>query len=466
MSRQVLRWLVAAALSATSAAQSWPNGPFVTEGSSIRDASGNQVTYAGVNWPGAAETMVPEGLQYQSIETIVSKIKSLGMNSIRLTYATELIDQIYTNNMTDISIEQSFISALGQDNGTEIFNKVTAKNPSFSSNTTRLQVYDAIAEECARQNIYVHLDNHISQASWCCTPFDGNAWWGDTFFSPTNWTRGLAYMAEHGKNWPNLMSMSLYNELRPPFSSAPNVENYTWEVWYDQVKKGSKAINSANPYVLIFLSGVNGGVDLSTVVNGEPFEPSNQTFNRSDFAGYENKLVLELHSYNIVFKVDNCPLYNENLFDAGYSAVRDNATNRFPVMMTEFGFTNDATTWQNDTYAQCVQAFLKDQVPDQGWMIWVLSGSYYVRQGKQDADETWGLLNHDWSDWRSPEFINGGLKPLISTTLSAVNSSAPSDGTNGSASAPGSESVASAARMSVLQHAMSALGACMLGTLF
>lgn len=141
--------------------------------------------------------MVPEGLQYQSIETIVSKIKSLGMNSIRMTYATELIDQIYTNNMTDVSIQQSFINALGQDNGTDVFNKVTAKNPSFSSNTTRLQVYDAIAEECARQNIYVHLDNHVSMASWCCTPFDGNAWWGDTFFSPTNWTRGLAYMAEH-----------------------------------------------------------------------------------------------------------------------------------------------------------------------------------------------------------------------------------------------------------------------------
>lgn len=49
MSQQVLRWLVAAALSATSATQSWPNRPFVTEGSSIRDASGNQVTYAGVN---------------------------------------------------------------------------------------------------------------------------------------------------------------------------------------------------------------------------------------------------------------------------------------------------------------------------------------------------------------------------------------------------------------------------------
>jgi len=214
----------------------------------------------------------------------------------------------------------------------------------------------------------------------------------------------------------NLMSMSLYNELRPAFT-MPTLDNYTWEVWYDQVKNGSKAINSANPDVLIFLSGINGDADLSTVVNGEALEPSNQPFNRSDFAGYENKLVLELHSYDFIVKVDNCPLYNENLVDNGYSAVRDNATNRFPVMMTEFGFANDATTWKNDTYAQCVQAFLRDQVPEQGWMIWVISGSYYVRQGNQDSDETWGLLNHDWSDWRSPEFINGGLRPLVSNTL-------------------------------------------------
>lgn len=46
---RILRLLFAAALSLTTAAQSWPNGPFVTEGSSILDASGNNVTYAGVN---------------------------------------------------------------------------------------------------------------------------------------------------------------------------------------------------------------------------------------------------------------------------------------------------------------------------------------------------------------------------------------------------------------------------------
>jgi hypothetical protein len=84
--------------------------------------------------------MLPEGLQYQSIEAIVSKIKSLGMNSIRLTYAIEMVDQIYENEGNDILVQTSLINALGQQNGTAIYNKVIANNPSFNSSTTRLQV--------------------------------------------------------------------------------------------------------------------------------------------------------------------------------------------------------------------------------------------------------------------------------------------------------------------------------------
>jgi hypothetical protein len=78
-------------------ASSWPYGSFYTSGNYIVNAKRSRVTYAGVNWPGATDTMIPEGLQYQSIESIVSKIKSLGMNVIRLTYAIEMIDDILDN---------------------------------------------------------------------------------------------------------------------------------------------------------------------------------------------------------------------------------------------------------------------------------------------------------------------------------------------------------------------------------
>ena len=119
---------------------SWPNGPFTTSGKDILDASGKKVVLAGANWPGAADVMIPEGLQFQSVETIVSKMKGIGMNAIRLTYAIQMIDEIFANNGKDITLEKAFTQALGATNGPKILANVIAKNPKFTAETTRLQV--------------------------------------------------------------------------------------------------------------------------------------------------------------------------------------------------------------------------------------------------------------------------------------------------------------------------------------
>lgn len=125
-------------LGLTSAA--WPNSPFTTSGRDILDASGAVVTYAGANWPGAADVMIPEGLQYQSVASIVALIKDAGMNVIRLTYAIELIDQIYENGGVDVPVSTAFVNALGEANGTSVFQEVLSKNPTFAENITRLEV--------------------------------------------------------------------------------------------------------------------------------------------------------------------------------------------------------------------------------------------------------------------------------------------------------------------------------------
>lgn len=62
----------------------WPYGPFSTRGRDIINAKGEAVTWAGVNWPGSGETMVPEGLEWASVEDIIDQIKSIGFNFIRL----------------------------------------------------------------------------------------------------------------------------------------------------------------------------------------------------------------------------------------------------------------------------------------------------------------------------------------------------------------------------------------------
>ncbi|KAK3312888.1 glycoside hydrolase family 5 protein [Apodospora peruviana] len=395
------------------AAAGWPNGPLVTSGRYVLDTTGTNITYAGTNWPGAADVMIPEGLQYQSIQTIVSKIKSLGMNAIRLTFAIQMIDEIYANGGKDVTLQRAFVQALGQANGTRVLNQVLAKNPGFSASTTRVEVFDAVAAECFKQQIYVHLDNHISKGMWCCGTGDGNSWWGDTYFSSANWTRGLAYMAEHAKSWPAFTSIGLRNEPREPTSNAQlSRSTYNWQTWYTYMKQGAAAVHAANPDTLIFLSGMNYDTTLTPVVRGTALTPGSGKFSLDDFPGYANKLVLELHNYEN--SASNCNSLQSNLRNNGFEAMSASAVNKFPVMLTEFGFQMDASEWKK-VYATCLASFVAKEKA--GWFIWVVAGSYYIRSGIQDYDEGWGLFNRDWSAWRSPSYINGALLTMVKDTL-------------------------------------------------
>lgn len=135
-----LSWVLVSLLGVLHGVQAaWPDGPFSSSGRWIVNTRGEHVTYAGVNWPGAGETMIPEGLQYQSIATIVSKIASLGMNVIRLTYAIEMIDDIFDNG-GDVTIADSMAKALGTENGKRVFDHIVENNPQFNSATTRMEV--------------------------------------------------------------------------------------------------------------------------------------------------------------------------------------------------------------------------------------------------------------------------------------------------------------------------------------
>lgn len=256
----------------------------------------------------------------------------------------------------------------------------------------------------------------MSKGMWCCSGTDGNTWWGDTHFSTANWVRGLAYMAEHGKRWRGLMSIGLRNEPREPTNNAAlHASSYNWQSWYGYMRQGADAVHRANPDLLIFLAGLNYDTYLTPVVQGTALTPGTGRFSFGDFPGYADKLVLELHNYET--GIGSCGSLTGNLHRNGFEALTDSATarNKFPVLLTEFGFLMDDRTWRG-VYASCLASFLPAQKA--GWTIWVLAGSYYIRSGTQDFDETWGLLNHDWSAWRSPNYVNGALLGMVRNTLS------------------------------------------------
>ncbi|KAF4998714.1 hypothetical protein FGRMN_3040 [Fusarium graminum] len=402
-----------------NAAAAWPNGPFKTSGRWIVNANDEKVSLAGANWPGHGEVMIPEGLQYQSIEGVLSDIKSIGMNAIRLTYATELVDQIYDNDGKDIDLKTAFEEGLGKENGTIILEKVLKNNPSFTAETTRLEVYDAIAAECLRQEIYINLDNHISEAKWCCGGDDANTWWGDTQFDTDKWVRGGAYMAAHSKNWPAKVSQSLRNEPREPTNNQElKDKSYNWSDLYKYMRQGADAVHKADPEAVIVISGMNYDTYVTPLFTGAELEPSGEVFNRDDFVGYgKDKLVLEIHTYEN--KGTTCPSLRYNLYTKGFQAMNEtdpDTAEVFPVMLTEFGQAMNGDDYETaKTYISCLSEYLPEI--QASWFIWVIVGRYYTRQGIQEFDDAWGMKKPDWSGWRNDEYIETYLKPQIEGTL-------------------------------------------------
>lgn len=65
-------------------AAEWPHGPLKTKGRDIINSKGDVITWAGVNWPMSGETMVPEGLEWASVDKILDNVASVGFNFIRM----------------------------------------------------------------------------------------------------------------------------------------------------------------------------------------------------------------------------------------------------------------------------------------------------------------------------------------------------------------------------------------------
>ncbi|KAG4440078.1 hypothetical protein IFR05_004421 [Cadophora sp. M221] len=423
-----LNFALAIPAATTSHPKQWPHGPFTTKGTQIINSAGDPFVYVGMNWPGEGEVMIPEGLQYSSISEVISKIKSLGMNSVRMGWATEMVDDILDNG-GDVSIADALNKVLGSKNGTTILAQIIKHNPKFSSRTTRLQVWDEVAAELQRQQLHLIFNNHVSKAVWCCNPTDGNGWFDDIYFDVRKWRRSLKYMAKYAKkNWPAATALSLRNELRQVSNPIANA-TYGWSRWYDQMTAAAEEVHAANPEALIFLSGLNYDHELNPITAAQQLSPTDQrVFNLSDFK-YANKIVFELHTYDNW--MTNCTFFQSELYSRGFNVLdispESTAVNHAPVLFTEFGFAQNGSDYLG-VYAQCLKDFVTGEKRlaeanriegGIGWLQWTIGGSYYSREGIQDFDDWWAILNHDWSNWRNETVIDNYQRPMVQGVLAA-----------------------------------------------
>ncbi|XP_054817944.1 glycosyl hydrolase 5 family protein-like isoform X2 [Prosopis cineraria] len=213
--------------------------------------------------------MLAEGLDKQPIKHIILQLHNLKLNCVRLTWATYMFTR-YSNNTV-----QQTLDSLGLANTKA---GITEHNHDVLT-MTHPQAYVYVVDQLAAQNIMIISDNHISEPKWCCAPDDGNAFFGDTSFDPKEWLQGLSMAAQLLKDKPNVVVMSLRNELRGPLQNTNS--------WYGNMTQGAQTVHQGNPNVVVLISGFYNDNDLSFLKD----KPLNLTF--------KDKLAYEVHAYTV-----------------------------------------------------------------------------------------------------------------------------------------------------------------------
>lgn len=163
----------------------------------VDEASRARVKLACVNWAAHLEPMLAEGLDKRPVGHIAKKVKNMGYNCVRLTWATYMFTRYATT-----TVAQSF-HRLGLHDAAD---GIARYNPGFL-NLTVVDAQRAVIEEIARNGIMVVLDNHVSKPKWCCSDDDGNGFFGDRNFDAKEWLRGLRIVAKRYKDTPMVCTL-------------------------------------------------------------------------------------------------------------------------------------------------------------------------------------------------------------------------------------------------------------------
>ncbi|XP_062225935.1 glycosyl hydrolase 5 family protein-like [Phragmites australis] len=336
----------------------------------IVDESGSRVKLACVNWPSHLEPMLAEGLGKQPVGAIAGDVAAMGFNCVRLTWPTFLVTSASYSNLT---VAQSFQRL----NLTESLAGIRVNNPGIVD-LRLIDAFKAVVISLGESNVMVILDNHVSKPGWCCGNTDGNGFFGDAYFDPDVWIDGLTRMATMFAGAPNVVGMSLRNELRGPRQNAND--------WYKYMQRGAEAVHAANPRVLVILSGLSFDNDLA-------FLNSRQV--NLSFTG---KVAFEVHWYGFS-NGQEWSTGNANQVCARISASVSRRAlylldQGWPVFLSEFGVDNRGGNTNDNRYYGCVAAVAADL--DLDWALWTLQGSYYIREGILGLDEVYGVLDWAW----------------------------------------------------------------------
>lgn len=359
-------FLVLAALAAWNGAcqtVAQPAPPLHTAGAKIVDSNGNLVRLNATNWYGSESSdYVVAGLQAEPLQTIVNQIKSLGFNAVRLPWSNQMVES-----------------------NPVVQNYALAANPSLEGENA-LTIYDQVVGALTNAGIMVILDNHSSNAEWCCSTADGNELWYNSQYPQANWIADWQSMARRYAGNPMVIGADLRNEPRGTATWGGS----TATDWHAAAQLGGDAVLGVNPNLLIFVEGVSYAGDLSGVAN-LPVQLSTP-----------NRVVYEAHDYGYWYSglAGYSSYVNDITPKWGYLATGSNPQ---PLWIGEFGTCNSADTCvssassgDNGYWFELATSYMQQY--GLNWSYWAINGTQSTGSGRTwGTAETYGILNTSWN---------------------------------------------------------------------
>ena len=339
--------------------------PLHTHGRYILDSNGARVKLASVNWYGASdEIFIPGGLDVRLRQDIATTIRRLGFNSVRLPYSDEMVRK---NPL--------------------IAPHMLAANPDLIGSRA-LDVYHAVVAALTAAGLAVVINNHITQARWCCDANLCDTTWSNDYLGPLCTVRQTE--DEWVENWETIMrphvrnrlviGADLRNEVRSPLG------RFKWYSWATAAEKVAGRLLHMQPNWLIVVEGVQSANDLS----GARLRPIKLTV--------PNRLVYSAHVYAWSGWGQLSP-YSKRSYESFAADMQKNwayllTENIAPVWIGEIGVPElpnqgDLHYWKN------LIRFLKAYDADFGY--WALN----PRKPRDNELETYALVE---VDWKTPKY--------------------------------------------------------------
>jgi hypothetical protein len=143
--------------------------PLTHQGRYVVDSKGYRVKLVCASWPAHLDSRLPEGLHLQSIPNIAKLVLNSGLSCVRFTYSVDYALNPYIKGNDAGSILPDLTLA-----------KIKRHNPGLLD-LSLTEIYLKVVRELHKHSIMVIMDNHVSNASWCCAAFgDHNAWWNSS----------------------------------------------------------------------------------------------------------------------------------------------------------------------------------------------------------------------------------------------------------------------------------------------